>query len=414
MIKYDSYKDSGINWIPMLPQHWEIKKIGSLFSERREKVSDKEYEPLSVSKNGITPQLETAVKTDNGDNRKLVIEGDFVVNSRSDRKGSCGISPLTGSVSLINIVLKSKGDIIPRYFHYLSRSNDYIEEYYRLGRGIVADLWTTRFSELKNLQIPYPPQVEQEKIARFIESKTLNIDTYVAERERELQLLNELKESEIANIVTRGLNPNVKLKDSGIPWIGMIPEHWGLRRIKYILTELKEKSELGTETPLSLSKEEGIIPFSEKKNRTMESASYVGGKLVHKGEIVFNRFKARLFAISNYDGIVSSDYAVYKCNDSACPEYLVTLFGTDMYREAFNRKASGIGDGFSRLYTDDLFAMYAIFPPLDEQREIFSYIRKRSVQINELISELQSEIELLKEYKQKLISDCVTGQIKVD
>lgn len=184
MIKYDKYKGTGINWIPLLPQHWEIKKIGSLFTERREKVSDKEYEPLSVSKNGITPQLETAVKTDNGDNRKLVIAGDFVVNSRSDRKGSCGISPLTGSVSLINIVLKTKGSIIPNYFHYLSRSNDYIEEYYRLGRGIVADLWTTRYSELKNLQIPYPPQIEQEKIARFIESKTLNIDTYVAERER--------------------------------------------------------------------------------------------------------------------------------------------------------------------------------------------------------------------------------------
>ena len=236
----------------------------------------------------------------------------------------------------------------------------------------------------------------------------------MSQRERELQLLNELKESEIANVITRGLDPNVKMKDSGIPWIGMIPEHWSLRRIKYILTELKEKSEQGTETPLSLSKEDGIIPFSEKKNKTMESASYVGGKLVHKGEIVFNRFKARLFAISNYDGIVSSDYAVYKCHESTCAEYLVTLFGTEMYRDAFNRKASGIGDGFSRLYTEDLFSMYAIFPPIEEQREIFTYIRNRTSQINELISALKTEIEYLKEYKEKLIADCVTGQIKVD
>ena len=233
------------------------------------------------------------------------------------------------------------------------------------------------------------------------------------QRERELRLLNELKETEIANVVTQGLNPNVKMKDSGIPWIGMIPEHWELRRIKYILKELKEKSESGLETPLSLSKEDGIIPFDEKKNRTMESASYVGGKIVHKGEIVFNRFKARLFAISQYDGIVSSDYAVYECRETASPEYLVKLFSTEMYREAFNRKASGIGDGFSRLYTDDLFAMYAIFPPLTEQRAIVAHIENKCSKVNSLISELEAEIEYLKEYKQRLIADCVTGQINV-
>lgn len=233
------------------------------------------------------------------------------------------------------------------------------------------------------------------------------------ERERELRLLNELKEAEIANVITRGLNPDVKMKDSGIPWIGAIPEHWGLRRIKYIFTELKEKSESGLETPLSLSKEDGIIPFSEKRNKTMESASYIGGKIVHKGEIVFNRFRARLFAISEYNGIVSSDYAVYKCCETACSEYMVKLFGTDMYREAFNRKSSGIGDGFNRLYTDDLFSMYAIFPPLNEQNSIVAYINDRSNKINSLINELEAEIEYLKEYKQKLIADCVTGQINV-
>ena len=184
MKRYEEYKDTGIGWIPELPHNWDTKKISSLFDERRTKVSDKDYAPLSVSKSGITPQLETAVKSDNGDNRKLVVAGDFVVNSRSDRKGSCGISPLTGSVSLINIVLHPRREINGNYFHYLSRSNNYIEEYYRLGRGIVADLWTTRYSELKSIYIPYPPLAEQEKIVRFLESKTLCVDAYVAERER--------------------------------------------------------------------------------------------------------------------------------------------------------------------------------------------------------------------------------------
>lgn len=232
-------------------------------------------------------------------------------------------------------------------------------------------------------------------------------------RERERELLESLKQAEIAKAVTQGLNPNVPMKDSGIPWIGMIPEHWTLRRVKFILTESKEKSVIGDEVPLSLGKETGIIPSSEKKNKTLESASFIGSKIVNKGDIVFNRFKARLFAISDYDGVVSSDYAVYKCNNTANPKYIVTLFGTQMYRTAFDRKASGIGDGFSRLYTNDLFSFYAIFPPIEEQQAIVEYIEAKLSKIDTFIADLQAEIDYLKEFKQRLISDAVTGQIKV-
>lgn len=197
-------------------------------------------------------------------------------------------------------------------------------------------------------------------------------------------------------------------KDSGIQWIGEMPSHWSLRRIKYIFSELKERSEKGLEPPLSLSKEGGIIPYNEKKNKTMESVSYVGGKIVHKGEIVFNRFKARLFAVSGYDGIVSSDYAVYKCQKTASPEYMVKLFGTGIYRSAFNRKASGIGDGFSRLYTDDLFAMYSIFPPLSEQERIVKFLEGKVLKIDEYIADKEREIQLLKELKEAEIAKAVT------
>lgn len=203
-------------------------------------------------------------------------------------------------------------------------------------------------------------------------------------------------------------------RDSGVQWIGEIPKHWTLRRIKYIFSELKEKSENGLETPLSLSKEAGIIPFDEKKNKTMESASYVGGKIVHKGEIVFNRFKARLFAVSGFDGIVSSDYAVYECNKTASPKYMVKLFGTDIYRDAFNRKASGIGDGFSRLYTDDLFAMYSIFPPIQEQEKIVIYLEAQTSKIDAYVADKEKEIELLQELKQKTIAEAVTKGLNPD
>lgn len=412
MKKYELYKDSGVEWIGEVPSHWDIKKVRSCFSERREKVSDKDFAPLSVTKAGILPQLDTAAKSDNSDNRKKVLKGDFVVNSRSDRKGSCGISEYDGSVSLINTVL-TPFNILAGYVHYMFRSNNYIEEYYRHGRGIVADLWTTRYSEMKNIAIPFPTISEQQAVIDYLKDKTLKIDQYVSAREQERELLESLKQSEIANVVTKGLNSNVRMKDSGIPWIGMIPEHWELRRIKYIFSEKKEKSTTGKEMPLSLSKDKGIIPFSEKKNKTMESASYVGCKIVTKGDIVFNRFKARLFAISDYDGLVSSDYAVYCCNNTASLKYIVKLLSTEMYREAFNRKASGIGDGFSRLYTEDLFAFYAIFPPLEEQQAIVDYIEAKLSKIDSFMVDLQAEIDYLKEFKQRLISDVVTGQICV-
>ncbi len=194
-------KQTNIKWIKQIPKHWEMKKIRSLFSERKEKVSDKEWEALSVSKQGITPQLDSAVKTDNGDNRKKVCCGDFVVNSRSDRKGSCGFSDYDGSVSLISIVLKPR-NIIGKYYHYLLRSNDYIEEFYRNGRGIVADLWTTRYSEMKNIELPFPPLSEQEEIVAYLDEKTAKIDLLIDKELQQIEHIKALKQTLIADVVT--------------------------------------------------------------------------------------------------------------------------------------------------------------------------------------------------------------------
>ena len=194
-------KDSGVKWIGMIPEHWKVNKIRSHFKERRVKVSDKDFQALSVAKIGIVPQLEDACKTDNGDNRKQVLKGDFVVNSRSDRKGSCGISPLDGSVSLINIVLRPF-NILQEYVHYLFRSHNYIEEFYRNGRGIVADLWTTRYSEMRNIQIPVPPLYEQQEIVTYLDSKVANINQLCQAERSQIEKLKEYKQRLISDVVT--------------------------------------------------------------------------------------------------------------------------------------------------------------------------------------------------------------------
>jgi type I restriction enzyme S subunit len=135
--RYQKYKKSGVEWLGDTPSTWTIKRLGYFFDERREKVSDKDFQPLSVTKNGIVPQLETAAKSDDGDNRKKVCSGDFVINSRSDRKGSSGASPLSGSVSLINTVIVPKKNIDVEFAHYLFRSTSFQEEYYRYPRCVL-------------------------------------------------------------------------------------------------------------------------------------------------------------------------------------------------------------------------------------------------------------------------------------
>ena len=203
-------KNSNIQWIGNVPEHWEVRQIRNYFTERREKVSDKDYPPLSVAKIGIVPQLDDACKTDNGDNRKLVKAGDFVVNSRSDRKGSCGVSDLDGSVSLINIVL-TPHNLVKKYVHFLFRSNNYIEEFYRNGRGIVADLWTTRYSEMRSISIPIPPLEEQHAIVSYIDRKVSQIEQL---RQKELQQIEKLKEYKqrlISDVVTGKVKvPNIQ------------------------------------------------------------------------------------------------------------------------------------------------------------------------------------------------------------
>lgn len=198
-------KQSGVNWLGEIPEHWEVSKLRKHFIPRVQKVSDKDFAPLSVTKDGILPQLDTACKTDNGENRKLVRKGDYVVNSRSDRKGSGGISPFDGSVSLINIVIYPI-DGEQEYYHYLFRCNNFVEEFYRNGRGIVADLWTTRYQEMKNIEIPIPPLSEQRAIVSYIEAKTASINKLIDAYEQQVERIKEYKQRLISDAVTGKMN----------------------------------------------------------------------------------------------------------------------------------------------------------------------------------------------------------------
>ena len=195
-------KDSGIPWVGKTPEYWKVGRIGGLYELRNQKVSDKDFMPLSVTMKGILPQLETAAKTNDGDNRKLVRAGDFAINSRSDRRGSCGISDYDGSVSLINTILKPRNRMNAKYYNWLFHTPMFADEFYKWGHGIVDDLWTTNWSEMKRISIPLPPLDEQQEIADYLDNKCAEIEQIIADKKSQIETLDGYKTSLIYEYVT--------------------------------------------------------------------------------------------------------------------------------------------------------------------------------------------------------------------
>lgn len=409
-------KDSGVAWIGEIPEEWEISLINTLYTVRNTKVSDVDYQPLSVTMKGIVPQLSTAAKTNAHDDRKLVKKGDFAINSRSDRRGSCGISDYDGSVSLINTVLSPRNEMNPIYYSWLFHSSEFADEFYRWGHGIVDDLWTTRWQEMRNISIPVPPLSIQHQIAAYLDQKCTQIDALIANQQKQIERLKAYKQSLITETVTKGLNPDVPMKDSGVEWIGEIPEDWEVIRVKNLLNERKERSLTGEEEPLSMSQKVGLVPTKILDMIPNMASSFVGAKIVYINDLVFNKLKAHLgvFSVSMYNGLVSPDYAVYYSTGKANLKYLEYLFKTPQCISEFRKRSTGIAAGLTRLYTDGLFAIECPYPSFNEQQAIVSYLDQKCTQIDKLISIKQKKIEKLQQYKKSLIYEYVTGKRRYD
>lgn len=214
--------------------------MGSMFYERSEKVSDIDFPPLSVTMKGVVPQLEHVAKSDDHSNRKLVRSGDFVINSRSDRRNSCGFSFADGSVSLINTVLVPLVSMNSRYYEYLFKTTQFADEYYRLGHGIVDDLWTTKWIDAKRIELPLLSSEEQQIIADYLDKKCAEIDKAIEAAEASIEEYKLYKKSVIFQAVTKGLDHNVPMKDSGVDHFDVIPVHWTTVPLKRVAHEIKK------------------------------------------------------------------------------------------------------------------------------------------------------------------------------
>ena len=404
-----------------MPEHWEVDKIRKHFKQRVEMVSDKDYPPLSVTKDGILPQLDTAVKTLYGDKRKLVLQGDYVVNSRSDRKGSCGISPFDGSVSLINIVMPSM-DGEQGYYHLLFRSNDFIEEFYRNGRGIVADLWTTRYQEMKNIEIPFPPLSEQRAIVAYIERKGRQIDAYIARQAEQIERLKELRQTIISHAVTRGIHPYTRFRPTGIPWIPEVPEHWEVRKSTRIFPRIGSGTTPKTGVQGYYTEDNGIywlqtgdlndglIEDTAKKitRRALDESNL---NIYPIDSVVIAMYGATIGKVGllNIESATNQACCVLSPSPHYISKYAISVFmsvKTELIRQA-------LGGGQPNISQETIRRIRLPLPPLSEQRAIVAYIEKKTAVIDRKINACREQTELMKAYKQRLISDAVTGRINV-
>lgn len=397
MTPYPEYKATSLPWLPQIPAHWELVKIRELFTERNQKVSDKEYAPLSVSKGGVVPQISTVAKTDNGDNRKLVKVGDFVINSRSDRKGSSGISAYDGSVSLINLVLKPRNDYNRGYLHYLLKSIPFIEEYYKNGRGIVADLWTTRYSEMKTVSIPTPTAAEQEQIVRYLDSMTAKINKLIRAKKKICDLIFE----EILLLANEHIN-NAKL-----------PRYRLKNVIKLVGDQIIRKDET-LYTPIGvLNRGRGIFHKQQLLGKDLGDSEFFNvspGDMIFSGQFAWEGAVA-ILQETERGCIASHRYPLARAinRELLKLEYLWAFFQTKYGDMLLNIHSHGAAGRNRPLNIMRLLSEAIPIPPLEEQKKI----EKLFLQLKEAKELAAKYSAQLQEYKNSLIASVVTGQVDV-
>ncbi len=407
MDKYSSYKDSGVKWLGDIPSHWKINRIANYFTERKTKVSDKDYAPLSVTKMGILPQLDNVAKTNDEDNRKMVKVNDFVINSRSDRRGSSGVSLMDGSVSLINIVLEPRPCISLEYCNYLLKSYSFVEEFYRNGHGIVADLWTTRYDEMKTIKICIPPYQEQERISSYLDAATAKIDEAIAQQQRMIDLLNERKQIVINNAVTRGVSSCITYRESGYDWIGVIPSHWEIRKLKYYVTPSREKAYKA----LPYIGLENIESHTGKFILTDSEYDINQSLLCNKNDVIFGKLRPYLAKayLCDRNYCCSNEFVVMR--DTPVPKFLQYVLLSTYFVNKVD--ASTYGAKMPCADIDYILNLPIAIPPVNEQGEIVRSVNEQFSIIDKMIAPKAKLLSLLQERKQIIINDVVTGKVKV-
>lgn len=432
MERYSSYKPTSMQWLKEIPSHWEVAPFARHFSYGKGlpiTKADLTQEGVAVISYGqvhsklnkgttISDELVRFVSPNYMESHPqcLLNKGDFVFADTSEDiegSGNFAFNDYTDSIfaGYHTVVAKPKDLPYPKYHAYLFQSLNWKSQIQSLVNGV--KVYSIGKGHLKKSYLLLPPLAEQEKIVKYLDGKTSKIDAYVADKEKEIQLLQELKQKTIAEAVTKGLNPNVKLKDGRTTFFGQIPAHWEERKMKYCFTERSEKNH-PDEPILCATQSQGVIPQSMYQNRVVVvNKGFEGLKFVKVGDFVISlrSFEGGI-EYAYYQGIISAAYTILMPKDAVCAEYFKFLFKCYPFIQLLQTCVTGIREGQNINY-QMLGRKYIPLPSLDEQQAIVAYIEEKCQKIDTLTTELQAEIDHLKEYKQRLIADVVTGQVNV-
>ena len=435
--KYPAYKESGMEWLGEIPKGWEVTKLkflGSIYPGLSGKKGDdfskdfnatmKPFIPFTNIYNNFTINVNkyNFVKIGESEKQNKVKKYDllFLMSSETlEDIGKCSLYDGENIELYLNSFCKGyrikSPSVYPYFLNYLLKSDVYRAYFSIVGRGFTRI--NIKQEYVNDLFTILPPLPEQTAIANFLNEKTTKIDQAIAQKEQLIALLKERKQIIIQHAVTKGLDPNAKMKDSGVEWIGEIPEGWEVKKLKFLFDEINERSVEGTEELLSVSHMTGVTPRSEKDVNMFLAEDYAGSKLCRAGDVVYNIMWTWMGAlgVSYQTGIVSPSYGVYRQKDSEVfnSEFLEYKFKSAEYIDYYNRVSTGLHSSRLRFYSHMFMGMEITYPNKEEQDRIIENIKTQSTKIDQAITLQQTQIQKLKEYKATLIDSAVTGKIKV-
>lgn len=428
---YPTYKDSGVEWLGGIPAGWELSRLGKILTNKSERGrSDLDLLSITREKGVIVRDLDNEEENhnfipDDLSNYKVLRQGQFGMNKMKAWQGSYGVSPQDGIVSPAYYVFDLDGNLNPRFFHLAIRSKLYISFFGAASDGVRIGQWDLSKERMKNIPFLIPPLPEQTAIANFLDKKTALIDKAIQIKEKQIALLQERRQILIQQAVTRGLDPSVPLKDSGVDWIGMIPEHWEVKRVKHISRKIVDGSHFTPTyvdegipflrvTDLSDPLQEGIDWMNTKKIPLKEHQELIKRANPGKGDILLSKNGTiGLTKVITWDEEFSFfvSLCLIKPLPLVNPYYFSFFFNSPLVDEQITNGASRTS--VSNLHLEKIKELLIVLPPLNEQEIMVNHFLSISEKYEKTLKILLKEIEKLKEYKSTLINSAVTGKIKV-
>ncbi len=410
-----------IPWLTQLPAHWKVVRSKGLFMARTERARQDDEQLSATQAYGVIPQKEFERRvgrkvvqiTQHLDKRAHVEPDDFVISMRSFQ-GGLERAWARGCIRSSYVVLRPSHEAQVGYFAHLFKSQDYIRALQATG-NFIRDGQDLNYSNFSLVDLPLPPTDEQIAIARCLDHANRKIDRFISVKRKLIGLLNEQKQAIIHRAVTRGLDPNVALKPSGIAWLGDIPAHWEVLPARFLFRPVTRRDIQKGDPKMSVTQRLGLVPTDEMEENSTQARSFDHFQVCYPQDLVLNKYKAHLgvFCCAFQRGLITPNYTVFRPTRKLYTYFFDILFHTTMYRNEFSMIVHGVTAGMSPLYTQDFNRVPVVFPPHEEQKAILEGIDLITKPQNTAITRTEREIALMQEYRTRLTSDIVTGKLDV-